>query len=315
MIKNWLVKTKQIKQKEKGFLNHVNYLVNANKLSHQFSNISLLNNAAESILKEYDQRTDFRRKNGVQGGGVSNYATSLVMSLPRSIKQPTNDEWRKIGLYTINQIAIKNDIDFHKLKKLSHIVLHDESSSVSKSSHIHILISNVIDNKVVKGISQKKTIFTAKQSFNYSVKKLLNEDNNTYIPQSQNVKDKPLFVARAEKAEKVMMLFKSFKDVFNDWFNEMINKKDNFILSKLAKKAANSFNEFDDSIENKKNGLPEKVLCIVEEIEDLTLDNETVELLELPSFEAHIEPTKDEEKVSTKTTRKRRRRTPKPTKS
>jgi len=308
MIKNWLVKTKQIKQKVKGFLNHVNYLTNDNKASHEYSEITVLNNAAENILKEHDKRTDFRRTNSLRGGGVSNFATSLVMSLPRTIKQPTNDEWKKIGLYTIKEIAKANNLDFQKLKNVSHIVLHDESSSPSKSSHLHILISNVLDNEVKKGISQKRTTFAAKKAFNYSVKKLLNEDNNNYTPEKVKVKDKPLFVARAEKAERIMLLFKNFKNDFNDWFNEIINKKDNFILTKLASKVANSFNTFDNSIENKKNSLPDKILNVVEEVENLKIDNETVQLLELPDFEKHIEPLKEEEKISPKTTRQRRRR-------
>ncbi|TPH12781.1 hypothetical protein [Litorilituus lipolyticus] len=313
MIKNWIVKTKQIKQGEKGFLNHVNYLTDNNKASHEYSAIKVLNNGAKNIIKEIDKRKSYRNAHGLSGGGVRNFSTSMVLSLPRDIKQPTTKEWEKIGLYTIKEIAKKNNIDFEKLKNVSHIVLHNESASPSKPSHLHILISNVLDVDVIKGISQKKTTFTAKKAFNYAVKKLLNEDNNQYLPVNTKTKNKPLFVVRAEKAEKVMLLFKSFKNDINDWFSEIINKRNSFILSTLAKKAAQSFNDFDNSIENKNNNLPDKVLTAVETIEDLTADNETVELLALPTGQEHIEPTKETEKVSTKTTRKRRRRTPKPT--
>jgi hypothetical protein len=313
MIKNWIVKTKQIKQGEKGFLNHVNYLTDNNKASHEYSTITVLNNGAKNILKEVDKRKIYRNTHGLCGGGVRNYSTSMVLSLPRDIKQPTTEEWKKIGLYTIKEIAKKNNIDFEKLRNVSHIVLHNESASPSKPSHLHILISNVLDIDVIKGISQKKTTFTAKKAFNYAVKKLLNEDNNHYLPVNKRVKNKPMFVARAEKAESVMALFKNFKGDFNHWFTEIMNKKNNFILSTLAKKAAKSFNDFDNSIENKSNNLPDKVLTAIEAVEDLTADTETVELLALPTGEAHIEPIKEIEKVSTKTTRKRRRRKSKPT--
>jgi hypothetical protein len=314
MIKNWLVKTKQIKKKEKGFLNHVNYLTNNNKPSHEYSKITVLNNGAENILKEHDKRTDFRRRNGLRGGGVSNFATSLVMSLPRSIKQPTNEEWKKIGLYAIKEIAKANNIDFQKLKNKAHIVLHNESSSTSKSSHLHILISNVIDNEVQKGISQKKTTFTAKKAFNYSVKKLLNEDNNNYTPVNQKMKDKPLFIARAEKAETIMQLFNNFKNDFNNWFNQIINKKNGFVVSLLAEKAAKSFDAFDNEIEHKNNNLSEKVLNVVEEIEELKADPEDIELFELPANIQYSKPVDEDKKVSGKTTRKKRRRKPQPTK-
>lgn len=338
MIKNWTVKTKQIfdhgtkfkhkkninkktgkttytkisgsgRKVKNGFLNHVNYLKDTNRASHEHSVITILENGAATILKSIDDRRVFRKENGLKGGGVSNYATSMIFSLPTDIKQPTPEEWHKIGLHAVKQIAKVNNINFQELRDNCHIVLHDESNGLNKTSHIHVLIGNVINNEVVKGISQFKSTHIAKKSFNYSVNALLNVSNEHYQPKNKNVRDKPLFAVRADRAERIMLLFKNFKDDFNQWFNEIINKKDNFILSKLAIKVANSFDKFDNSIENKSSNLPEKVLNVIEEVENLKVDNETVQLLELPAFEEHIEPINEEEKISPKTTRKRRRRT------
>jgi hypothetical protein len=232
----------------------------------------------------------------------------MVFSLPTDIKQPTPEEWHKIGLYAVKKIAKANNINFKNLRDNCHIVLHNESNGINKASHIHVLIGNVINNEVVKGISQFKSTHIAKKSFNYSVNALLNVSNELYQPKNTNIRDKPLFAVRADKAEIIMLLFKNFKDDFNHWFYEIINKKDNFILSKLATKVSKSFDKFDNSIENKNNNLSKKVLNVIEEVENLKVDNETIQLLELPAFEEHIEPLKEGEKISPKTMRKRRRR-------
>lgn len=79
------------------------------------------------------------------------------------------------------------------------VVLHDESNSPSKSSHVHILVGNVIDGKVEKGISQYKGTYAMKKGVNKAVKQVLGVDNKQYIPKNENVGDKPLHVAREEQ--------------------------------------------------------------------------------------------------------------------
>lgn len=297
MIKNWILKTKQIKKGEKGFLNHTNYLSCKQRPSHQYTDITILNDGAANILKEIECRQVYRRKNGLRGGGVRNYATSFVMSLPRDIKQPNKEQWRKIGLYAVKQISETNNIDFQQLKKLSHIVLHNESDSPDKPSHLHILISNVVDNHVVKGISQKRSTYIAKQSFNYSVKRLLNEDNNLYQSINKRTGNKPLFVARSEKALSIMQRFKSFKDVINLWFDAIIEKKNKSIIANLAKKAAKALDHFDSSIDQPNNQITDKILSAVEELETIDINDN---LTELPNNNL-----KNDYKVTSKTARRR----------
>lgn len=205
MIKNWTVKTKQIKKKEKGLINHFNYLFNKKRAAHFYSEIIDLNNSTEkltNIINEYENRQENRRENGLTGGGVRNLATSFVLSLPRDIKQPTQQEWKKIAALTLNELSKDLDIPFDKIKNNAVVVLHDESSSIDKSSHIHILVSNVIDGQVVKSISQYKATQAVKNGANKAVKKVLGEDNNLYVPQNSNVEDKPLHVAREENLKK-----------------------------------------------------------------------------------------------------------------
>lgn len=293
MLKNWLVKTKQIKNKSTGLARHVEYLKDKNRSSHKYSNITILNDGAGAILDEVEKRQLYRSQNGIRGGGVRNYATSFVMSLPRDIKQPKPEEWRKIALYAVKQVAQANGLDFNELRKISHIVLHDESSSPDKASHVHLLIGNVMDNKVIKGITQFRSTHAVKKSFNYSVNRLLNEDNNKYTPKKRRGKDLPLHVARAEKAQNVMTKFNDFKSSLNTWADSVLDKKNAFLS---AKKAALDFDSLDlemSAKSSKGNAIADNML---NEIEDVESDFEEPELIE------------NKDRISSKTKRKKRRR-------
>lgn len=280
MLKNWLVKTKQIKKKESGFLNHVNYLVDTKRISHEHSTISVLNDASSAIIDEVDKRTLHRQKEGLRGGGVSNFATSFIVSLPVDIKQPTKEQWRQIGLYGIKKIAESINVDYKDLKKISHIVLHEEKN---KSNHIHVLVGNVLDNQVIKGVSQYKATHAMKKAVNYSVNQLLNEDNKQYTPKAQRVGKKPLFMLRAEKALLVMNEFKLFAEKVNCWAGSLFDQKDAFLASRSA---ANAFDNL-EAVAGLK--LADKVLEPVEDVE---------EELELPDFD----------KITTKVEKNRKRR-------
>jgi len=211
MIKNWIVKTQQIKKKAQGFINHVNYLADKNRSSHFYSDIKILNNKSANILKAFDDRTLYRQKSGLRGGGVSNYATSFIMSIPRDIKQPDLSDWKKISVELIKDLAKANNIDVNTMKEHVHIVLHDESRSDDKNSHLHVLVSNVINNEVVKSISQFKTTHAVKNSFNRSVKLVLNEDHLKYTAKRENVPKTPIWAFRAEKAKHIESVLHDLK--------------------------------------------------------------------------------------------------------
>ena len=305
MLKNWIVNTKQVKKKESGFINRVNYLVDKNRSSHEYTNIKMLHDGSKNILAEIDARRDFRRENGLRGGGVSNYATSFVMSLPRDIKQPTPEQWQKIGLYAVKNIADTIGIDYQELKKISHIVLHDETTQPEKASHIHLLVGNVLNNDVIKGVSQFKATHAVKMSFNRSVKALLSVDNNNYIPKQQSVGKKPMWLAQAEKAQRIMSVYEDFKNGLKKWWKDI---KANKNAVESSKKAAEKFDNLEKLAPEE---LTEEIYKNIENIE------EDEPNFELPKFLKSGEIKKPEnidhnEKITPKTDRKRRRRKPKP---
>jgi len=263
MIKNWVVTTRQIQHRgmkydydevktkgrtkyirkketgrrvHHGFTNHVYYLSNNNSPSHRFTKISVLLDNAKNIFNANIGRDIYRYENKLTGAKHNNFSTSFVLTIPRSLKnQPSKSDFIEISKRVIKDIAGATGLPVKVVKQHIHIVLHDESASPSKSSHLHVLMSNVIDNKVVKSISQFRTTYAIKKGLNVSVKQLLNEDHMDYVPISKpKKKNVPLWAARQEK--NILLENKAKK------LDEEINKKTvkllkvNKIITLLAKK-------------------------------------------------------------------------------
>lgn len=262
MIKNWTVVTKQIKKKSSGLINYVNYLKDGKRPSHHHTNITVLNDASKEIVKAVDDLILHKIDNKIRGRREpNNYATSFVLALPKDIKNPTVEQWKIIADDAVENLAKALDIDHEKLKKLTHIVLHDEQK---KASHVNLVVSNVIDKQLVKKISQYKATHTVKTSLNSSVKRLLGVCNTEYTPSSENAlkqRSKPLFVARQETAEKLDekiskmtlaldVLKKSYfhlKDDINKWAKLFLtnDKLIKPVTEKSAENVAESINNID----------------------------------------------------------------------
>ena len=302
MLKNWIVTTKQVKKKESGFINMINYLKDNNRISHFETNIKILNDCSKNILTEFDNRTFYRRENSLRGGGISNYATSFVFSLPRDIKQPTTKEWSVIAKDAIKSLAETNNIEYLKLKGLCHVVFHDESNSLNKQNHIHMLVSNVVDHVVVKGISQFKSTHAVKQSFNYSVKKLLNEDNLDYVPKRSNVKNKPQWLVRAIKQAKTVETWDNFQKSFKIWLKSLRNDRKKATFQ--SKKVADKFDKLEKVAPEK---LIEKTFIEIHETENLEL-SERIKNLNNDEILEESKKLRESQKITPKTGRKRRRR-------
>lgn len=202
-IKNWLVSTKQVKQKQFGLFKHFTYLFDKNRPAHHYSEIYDLNDSPEklsNIIYQQELRKNKRKEKKLRGGGVSNLATSFVLALPRDISQPKDlFEWKCIIDITLQELSKKSQISFDKIKEHSVIVLHEESKSRGKPNHVHILIGNIIDGEIQKSLSQFRATNAMKSGFNRAIKEVLGEDHRSYTPKQRKVGKKPLFIAREEK--------------------------------------------------------------------------------------------------------------------
>lgn len=284
MIKNWIVTTEQVSKNSKyrkgkrggkttSFTNYINYLKNQNASSHAETNIVMLHNNAHNIVSAVDARTEHRRAAGLKGGGVQNMATSFTMSFPKSIdKQPTVNDWNEIACDAVRIVAKDLNIEYEKLLAHTHIVLHQEKGS--KNSHVNLVMSNVIDNKVIKAITQKNATWNVKKSFNESIERLLNVSNNDYVPVHVKPQSKPLFIARKEKAERVEKELSRLKDQVKIFKNNLRNWAKNFLhdIFKQAEFEAEIVAESIDNVENISSLTANDLDKITEFVESKKLD-------------------------------------------
>ncbi len=202
-MKNWTVKVKAVKKKDQGLIRYTRYLLNANEPSHAATNIHSLKDprqATRNMLAEHSLRQAERRRAGLSGGGVSNYAQSYVFALPKDIPQPKQKQWVGIAAKAVKAIANENGIDPNKLWEVTGVVFHEEPTK-SKNNHIHVIVGNIVDGKYHKGLTQKKSVYASKKSFNDYMLEVLEVDNKNYQALSQG-RDEPLWLARKKQAEK-----------------------------------------------------------------------------------------------------------------
>ena len=268
MLKNWIVKTKQIKNNEKGFLNHVEYLLDTKRASHHYTNISVLTDNARGIIKAIETRTALRRKNGLRGGGIRNYCTSFILTIPRDIEQPTKSDWKIILNLIYKAIADEVGIDHITIEKHAYSVLHDESDSQDKPSHVHLLISNVIDGAYQKKVTQFAATHSVKQALNHGIRLTVGEDNYNYMPKRRQKYNKPQWVIRLEKVKLIEKKLNRLKTVYHSVFRSIQHWANNYMASLPvpsehhayhAAKGLDALNELSDNCEKEINPVINKI--------------------------------------------------------
>ncbi len=338
MIKNWLVKVRSIrnsgiKRKYKkvtnesgrtvykkiegsgrrirnGFVNHVNYLKDGSRAAHRNTNITVLLNNAENILNAINERKAYRQATDLKNSTVFNYCTSFVVSLPSELK-PTLDNWNQISKRIIKDVAEVTGLSIAQIAKHTHIVLHDESASPDKHSHIHVLVSNVIDNNIVKVLSQKRTTSTIKKGVNASVKQFIGVDNTKYTPKNDQVGDKPLWLARQEKYSALENNAKKLDEEIKQKTVKLlkVNKVIALLAQKLLSVKADISAWADYFIDNCFIQAEEKAESVAKVIDDIELiaEKQSVELDEtIRKVEESNKSAPESAKISSK--RKTRRR-------
>ena len=121
---------------------------------------------------------------------MENYCNSLNEELERLEKEhhqkPIPKDTRRKKEYHLNTNRYAQRLDLEEMKRLSICVIHDDRNKPlvigeTSGSQMNLLISNVIDNKVVKLISQKNGVELFKQSYVKAVKNELGIDPKNYL--------------------------------------------------------------------------------------------------------------------------------------
>lgn len=300
MIKNWTVTARQIRNSgtkrkyirkgksyvatsekgrvvKNGFINHVNYLSDKNRPAHLNTKIHVIYDNAKNILSSIHQRQEYRTRNSIRGGGVVNWATSFCLSLPASF-DVSKPKWKGVVDQLIQDVSSTTGVDVQTIRNHTHAVLHDESDNIDKHSHVHVLIGNVIDLNVVKSISQKKTLHKIKKGFNTAVRKFWNVDHKSYVPENKNVKNKPLWLARQEKLEKIIEKEIKSEQVLKEYEGKIVNAEKAFkIVLKKLKKIKNLFEKWAFSYLQEQFLISSKLAKpLAEEIESIKNNSESI---------------------------------------
>ena len=262
MLKNWTVKTEQIKYKNKNKKTgkvrqsspekFVSYLLNKKHSRHLTTNIVDLKDslsATMEIEKAIIERKIYRKEQGLRGGAINNPATSFDLVLPKDVKQPTVDEWREIGKNAVRAIAKANGLDAKEVWKKTAMVLHEETDA-NKKSHITMMVGNIYDNLSCKGMTQLKTTYAVKESFNASMLKI-GVDHKQYTPQTRN-QNKPLWLAREEKQKKALVNIKNFFESYlkklRDFYKK-ITEEDQDLALELSENLSDLTNDLIQDID------------------------------------------------------------------
>lgn len=202
-MKNWTVKTKQLKKKDKGVINYSRYLLDAQRPSHFDNKITPIKDplrATKNILSEHHNRKMARIEQGIRGGGIQNWAQSYVFSLPQDVPQPTPKQWEEIAKKAIMAISEVTGVDAKSLWRTTGVVLHEAKPGSGKNSHIHLIHSNVVDGEYNKGLTQYKSVYATKRAFNDTMLKLLMTNVKDYKPKEPG-KNKPAWKVRQEQEQ------------------------------------------------------------------------------------------------------------------
>ncbi|WP_415899285.1 hypothetical protein [Neptuniibacter sp. QD48_11] len=323
MIKNWTVKTKQIKKKTRikkdgKVVKTINssafkygcYLLNKKAQSHYHTNIIDLNKAPQRLAQINAQITSrklHRQAAGLRGGGINCEATSFVLSLPKDIKQPTPKEWQKIAMKVVKSLEEPTGISANELWQQCVAVLHEEPSK-DKNNHLNLMIGNVHDNEYCKALTQHRSTYAVKRAFNQAMLEL-GIDHMKYLPQKSKIGDKPLYAARAEKLKQQEELLKAKE-------KKIHNKISNLNILKLeVEELLSSFRHW---LKAFKNRAVEESIELAEQIEETSLyvKNERPDILEelaetaeeIELQDTYLRTVQNEEKAHHRLRKRRRRK-------
>lgn len=308
MLKNWLVKF----QSKHSVISHLKYLMNSNAKSHQATRIVVLRDNAKTIINAKEKRVEYRKGKGLRGGSIKNESTSIIISLPKDITQLNLEKWKKLSNHVLKQLhehlnkkitlqnkkneilnlknplkkqPFVNQISLKDFAMHCHVVLHDETADPDKSNHIHIIVSNIINNDFIKPITQLGAIYNVKQSVNYAVKKLVNEDHMKYTPKNsvfvggdEDFTDKKPILDRPKNykfASTFKLIFIGLQDNFNNWL-QAVFKNETLKIKDYAEKTATDINKL-------KNNKPDEINIILETAQTVEKANALPDKLKITS--------------------------------
>lgn len=326
MIKNFTVITQRVKNKQQGYMEYSNYLLNQKAKSHKSTEIINLSSQDFNAvsISNISNILKFDSKNTKGGRKVESYGQSLVFSLPDGIT-PTKEQWEKIAKDIFKDVSKHlfvdkarelNTVELTTIFRATHKVAHNQ-----KNSHLNMVIPRIVDlnGELLRldNIDKKSFLNSAKNAFNAAALKHLALDFKKLEPENTKTgkslktweKQQKKAAAEQEKASKMLQaaakkqveadqamlqLEKEKRDfnIFKETFNLLLNTI-KYYLGNETKKA---------KLEDKK---------AVEEyydkvVENVNFDEIHQDILELAADQTDSELEEEEEKLGPVIRRKRK---------
>lgn len=207
---NFTVTAQALRGGIQGLTDYASYLQSNKPKSH--ANTEILNlypnhpNYKEFCDSTIQNVLDVQTNNKKGGRAFNSYGTSLVCSLPPTVKKPTEKEWQEIAKHIVKSIhhelfkqkepeidektgKPKKDLNYTgEIPKLNDFAkslmlnVHNQ-----KNPHLNIVIPAVYGGERLKRADQKALLFSVKQTFTKQALLVAGIDYDAYVPKEKNV--------------------------------------------------------------------------------------------------------------------------------
>lgn len=190
MLKNWTVTTQPVRHGSDGVIMRERYLINKKHANHKNTErlISIIgdsNTSNKIALSGEEFRINQQLYSRRGGRPLSSFAMEYCLTLPKGYR-PTPKQWLSIVKdcsLALARLCNLNKDEFNQYKQQIRAVLHQQiQDGKGSGDHVHLIISKVVGNRVLKQLQQKKSTRLIKQAFNQSVLKNVGISHESYIP-------------------------------------------------------------------------------------------------------------------------------------
>lgn len=250
MIKNWTITTQAVKNGSAGVITREHYLMSTSHPNHKATEqiISLYGSSrtSQNIAMRAEQFKVRQMLNRRGGRPLESFAMEYCLTLPKKFR-PTSSQWRYIVRDCCLALASKLELQDDELKDFKQqirAVLHrqKQAGTVGTGDHVHLIVSKVVNGRVLKELQRKQATALLKQVFTSSVMEHAGIDHTLYKQKSSN-NNKRLPDWRYQRQEakntvETMKLIDKLQKQAEKWFtafNENDAKQKNRQFNRLTK--------------------------------------------------------------------------------
>ncbi|MEZ8314268.1 hypothetical protein AB6C44_11720 [Vibrio splendidus] len=191
MLKNWTVITQPVKDGSNGIISREKYLTSKIHPNHSRTEkiLNLIGNESTTkriIIAGEKHRLRQKLRSERRGRPLASFAMEFCLTLPKTYR-PTREQWQSIVADCCRSLAchlnLKDDekkIFFNQVRAVCHQQL--QKGHRGAGDHVHLIVSKIINGKVLTELQKKKTTRVLKQAFTTSTATHLGISIDEYKP-------------------------------------------------------------------------------------------------------------------------------------